>query len=117
MAYVCHLLFGLFFLKVNNFIAKGKTSIVMTDSVGSRSDTSAGPGFTTSASNKFKMDAVCVIDLHHIEQLNHRKKAFEEVRQACTAVNANCHHVQVSNPVYIIHSYLNTYFYIKLMII
>jgi len=89
---------------VNKFIAKGKESIVMTDSVGSRSDTSAGQGlgFTTSASNKFKMDAVCVIDLHHIEQLSHRKKAFEEVRQACTAVNANCHHVQVSNPAFLI---------------
>lgn len=69
----------------------------MTDSVGSRSDTSVGhgPGGATPVSNRLRMDAVCVIDLHHSDHLNHRKKAFDEVRQACTAVNANCHHVQV----------------------
>jgi len=41
------------------------------------------------------MDAVCVIDLHQTEYLSHRKKAFEEVKQACAAVSANCNHVQV----------------------
>ena len=68
----------------------------MTDSVGSRSDTSVyGPGGVTPTSGKFRMDAVCVIDLHRSEFLGQRKKAFEEVRQACVAVNSNCHHVQV----------------------
>jgi hypothetical protein len=42
------------------------------------------------------MDAVCVIDLNQSEYLSHRKKAFDEVRQATAAVNANCHHVQVN---------------------
>jgi len=40
------------------------------------------------------MDAVCVIDLQRSEVLNQRKKAFEEVQQACNLVNSNCHHVQ-----------------------
>ena len=68
----------------------------MTDSVGSRSDTSVyGPGGVTPTSGRLRMDAVCVIDLHRSEFINQRKKAFEEVRQACVAVNSNCHHVQV----------------------
>ncbi len=70
----------------------------MTDSVGSdrRSDTSGhGPGGVTPISGRLRMDAVCVIDLNQSEYLSHRKKAFDEVRQAASAVNANCHHVQV----------------------
>lgn len=70
----------------------------MTDSVGSdrRSDTSGhGPGGVTPISARLRMDAVCVIDLNQSEHLSHRKKAFDEVRQATAAVNANCHHVQV----------------------
>lgn len=70
----------------------------MTDSVGSRSDTS-GPGggpITPVSGRLLRMDAVCVIDLHQTECLNQRKKALDEVRQACVAVNANCHHVQVA---------------------
>lgn len=69
----------------------------MTDSVGSdrRSDISGhGPGGVTPISARLRMDAVCVIDLNQSEYLSHRKKAFDEVRQATTAVNANCHHVQ-----------------------
>ena len=65
----------------------------MTDSVGSRSDTSGqGP---SSRTGRMRMDAVCVIDLQRSEVLNQRKKAFEEVQQACNLVNSNCHHVQV----------------------
>lgn len=65
-------------------------------SVGSRSDTSCHLGLSGNPlSGKMKMDAVCVIDLHQTEYLSHRKKAFEEVKQACAAVSANCNHVQV----------------------
>lgn len=68
----------------------------MTDSVGSdrRSDAS-GHGGITPVPGRGRMDIVCVIDLHQSEYLSHRKKAFEEVRQAAVAANANCHHVQV----------------------
>lgn len=71
----------------------------MTDSVGSDrpSDTSGhGPGVVTPIHGRLRMDAVCVIDLNQSENLNQRKRAFDEVRQAAAAVNANCHHVQVS---------------------
>jgi hypothetical protein len=66
-------------------------------SVGSKSDTSCHLGLSGNSilSGKMKMDAVCVIDLHQTEYLSHRKKAFEEVKQACAAVNASCNHVQV----------------------
>lgn len=66
----------------------------MTDSVGSdrKSDTSGATGLTP---NRLRMDAVCVIDLNQNEGLGQRRKAFDEVRQAALAVNANCHHVQV----------------------
>lgn len=70
----------------------------MTDSVGSdrRSDTSGhGPGGITPITGRLRMDVVCVIDLNQNEYLSQRKKAFDEVRQAATAVNANCYHVQV----------------------
>lgn len=68
----------------------------MTDSVGSRSDTSGqGPGPVAPVITKFRMDSVCVIDLQRNEHLTQRKKALEEVRQACALVNANSHHVQV----------------------
>ncbi|KAJ4441945.1 hypothetical protein ANN_11809 [Periplaneta americana] len=40
------------------------------------------------------MDVVCVIDLHQPEHLTHRKRALEEVRQACVLVNANMNHIQ-----------------------
>lgn len=73
-------------------------------SVGSRSDTSCHLGLSGNPLlGKMKMDAVCVIDLHQTEYLSHRKKAFEEVKQACAAVSANCNHVQVSCFLYCIH--------------
>ena len=66
----------------------------MTDSVGSRgSDTCVVPA---DRAGRLRMDAVCVIDLHRSEFLSYRKKAWDEVRQACAAANSNCHHVQVT---------------------
>ncbi|XP_039277638.1 mitogen-activated protein kinase kinase kinase 15 isoform X1 [Nilaparvata lugens] len=41
-----------------------------------------------------RMDIVCVIDLHVQQNLASRKRALEEVKQACSLVNANCHYVQ-----------------------
>ncbi len=66
----------------------------MTDSVGSCSDTSAHRSDIATA--RVKMDTVCVIDLHRNELLGQRKKAFDEVRLACSLVNADCHQVQVN---------------------
>ncbi|GLH08065.1 Serine/threonine-protein kinase Tao [Gryllus bimaculatus] len=60
------------------------------ESVGSHSDTS---GHTTVTSHvhgqRPHMDVVCVIDLHQADHLSHRKRALEEVRQACALVSAN----------------------------
>lgn len=70
----------------------------MTDSIGSdrRSEASGhGVGGATPVPGRGRMDIVCVIDLHQSEYLSYRKKAFDEVRQAAVAVNANCYHVQV----------------------
>lgn len=41
------------------------------------------------------MDVVIVIDLCQTDHLQHRKRALEEVRQACSDVGANCNHIQV----------------------
>lgn len=41
------------------------------------------------------MDVACVLDLQQSEHLAQRKKALDEVRQACNLVNANIHHIQV----------------------
>lgn len=58
---------------------------------------SDGSGNTVQAAGgKPRMDVVCVIDIVHPENLAHRKKALEEVRQATELVNANTHHIQVS---------------------
>lgn len=56
------------------------------ESVGSHSDM---------VSQRPTMDVVCVIDLQHQLHLGHRKHALEDVRQACTLVHANLHHIQV----------------------
>lgn len=73
------------------------------ESIGSQSE-----GVSTVASNRFRMDVVCVIDLHQPEHLQHRKRALEEIKQACTLVNANLHHVQVCTES---RSYKNAYRY------
>ena len=61
-----------------------------TDSYGSKSD----------HSGKFvhrpKMDVVVVIDLNHHNGLCDRKKAFDEVKVTCAAINnVAVHHIQV----------------------
>ncbi|XP_043223574.1 mitogen-activated protein kinase kinase kinase 15-like isoform X4 [Amphibalanus amphitrite] len=40
------------------------------------------------------LKVVCVIDLQSHERLQHRKKAWEEVKLACRDSNANCSHIQ-----------------------
>ncbi|XP_071449253.1 mitogen-activated protein kinase kinase kinase 15 isoform X2 [Hetaerina americana] len=64
----------------------------VTDSIGSQSDISVGCGAIGSV--RTRMDVVCVLDLHQAEHLCERKKALDEVKQACALVNANCHHIQ-----------------------
>lgn len=65
--------------------------ISSTDSIGTHSDVS---GHTT-IPGRPKMDVACVLDLQQPEHLAQRKRALEEVRQACNLVNANMHHIQV----------------------
>ncbi|XP_076758586.1 apoptotic signal-regulating kinase 1 isoform X2 [Xylocopa sonorina] len=64
--------------------------ICSTDSVGTHSDIS---GHTT-VSGRPRMDVACVLDLQQTEHLAHRRRALEEIRQACNLVNANMHHIQ-----------------------
>ncbi|XP_076294931.1 apoptotic signal-regulating kinase 1 isoform X4 [Lasioglossum baleicum] len=64
--------------------------ISSTDSVGTHSDIS---GHTTILGRP-KMDVACVLDLQQPEHIAQRRKALEEVRQACNLVNANMHHIQ-----------------------
>ncbi|XP_060825450.1 mitogen-activated protein kinase kinase kinase 15 isoform X2 [Bombus pascuorum] len=68
-------------------IAEGISS---TDSIGTYSDIS---GHTT-ISGRPRMDVACVLDLQQPEHLAQRRRALEEVRQACNLVNANMHHIQ-----------------------
>nr|CAD7445915.1 unnamed protein product [Timema bartmani] len=62
-----------------------------TDSVGSHSDLSI---HTTVTLPKPRMDVACVIDLHQPEHLSQRKRALEEVKQACALVHANIYPIQ-----------------------
>ncbi|XP_046837882.1 mitogen-activated protein kinase kinase kinase 15 isoform X1 [Vespa crabro] len=64
--------------------------ISSTDSIGTQSDVS---GHTT-VSGRPRMDVACVLDLQQPEHLAQRKRALEEVKQACHLVNANMHHIQ-----------------------
>lgn len=41
------------------------------------------------------MDVVIVLDVCHTDHLQHRKKALEEIKQACADVGSNCNHIQV----------------------
>lgn len=70
------------------------TESSVTDSVGSNSDHSACPSVVPNHSQRNCMDVVCVIDLLQAENSVQRKKAWEEVKEACALVNANAHHVQ-----------------------
>ncbi|KAK9506900.1 hypothetical protein O3M35_008749 [Rhynocoris fuscipes] len=51
-------------------------------------------GHSEISSQRPKMDIVCVIDLVQQQNLNHRKRAFEEVNKACIPLNANLLHIQ-----------------------
>lgn len=62
----------------------------VTDSVGSESSLPL-------CQQRPRMDVACVLDLHQPEHLSHRKKALEELKQACHLVNAELHHIQVNN--------------------
>ncbi|XP_058791363.1 mitogen-activated protein kinase kinase kinase 15 isoform X2 [Phymastichus coffea] len=62
-----------------------------TDSIGTHSDLS---GNTTILTRPPRMDIVCILDLQQLEHSLQRKKAFEEIKQACNLVNARLHHIQ-----------------------
>lgn len=65
-----------------------------TDSMSNLSDMS---GNTAVQTNRPRMDVACVIDLTvHTENIAHRKCAFDELKQACSLVNANLHQIQVN---------------------
>lgn len=51
-------------------------------------------GNTTVPAGRPRMDIVCVIDTHQPENLSNRKCALEELKQACSLVNANLQHIQ-----------------------
>lgn len=63
-----------------------------TDSMSNLSDMS---GNTAIQTNKPRMDVACVIDTVHTENIAHRKCAFDELKQACSLINANLHQIQV----------------------
>lgn len=64
----------------------------MTDSLGSKSDHSGHS--VIQAGLRARMDVVCVVDLICPEHLHHRKRAWEEVKNSCLSINANCSHIQ-----------------------
>lgn len=53
-------------------------------------------GNTAVPAGRPRMEVACVIDTHQPENVTHRKCAFEELKQACSLVNANLQHIQVS---------------------
>lgn len=67
-----------------------------TDSLGSRSDNSGRTTVWTKAASKPRMEVVCVIDHHHPTKLADRRRAFEEVKYACSVMGSvNIQHIQV----------------------
>ena len=67
-----------------------------TDSLGSRSDNSGRTAVWTQAASKPRMEVVCVIDHHHPVRLADRRRAFEEVKYACSVMGSvNVQHIQV----------------------
>lgn len=73
------------------FVASIGDGISSTESVGTHSDVS----LHTTVPGRPRMDVACVLDLQQPEHLAQRKKALDEVRQACNLVNAKMHHIQV----------------------
>jgi hypothetical protein len=46
------------------------------------------------------MEVVCVIDHHHPERLPERRRAFDEVKYACSVMGSvNVQHIQVARVV------------------
>jgi hypothetical protein len=71
-----------------------------TDSLGSRSDNSGRTAVWSQAASKPKMEVVCVIDHHHPTRLADRRRAYDEVKYACTVMGSvNVQHIQVRNNV------------------
>lgn len=68
-------------------------SVRQTDSMSNLSDMS---GNTAIQTGRPRMDVACVIDTLQAENLAHRKCALDELRQACSLVNANLQQIQVS---------------------
>lgn len=66
--------------------------VLQTDSMSNISDIS---GNTAIQTQRPHMDVVCVIDTVQAEHLNDRKCAFDELKQACSLVNANFRPIQV----------------------
>lgn len=66
--------------------------VLQTDSMSNLSDMS---GNTAIQTHRPRMDVVCLIDTVQAEHLTDRKCAFDELRQACSLVNANFHPIQV----------------------
>lgn len=67
-----------------------ETGSVADSGAGSHSDV---PHRTTS------MDVVCIMDLHHQLHLAHRKRALQDIKQACSLAHANLHQIQVCESV------------------
>lgn len=67
--------------------------VLQTDSMSNLSDMS---GNTAIQTHRPRMDVVCVIDTIQAENLADRKCAFDELKQACSLVNANLHPIQVN---------------------
>ncbi|KRT79539.1 protein kinase [Oryctes borbonicus] len=69
-----------------------------TDSIGSHSDfsthTMQPPISTSSMMTRPLMDVVIVMDVHQTDHLAHRKRALEDVKQACAQIGANLNHIQ-----------------------
>ncbi|XP_074030538.1 apoptotic signal-regulating kinase 1 isoform X1 [Leptinotarsa decemlineata] len=66
----------------------------VTDSIGSHSDLSVNTLQSSNTMTKTQMDVVCVIDVCQTDNLIQRRKALEEVQQACLLIGANLSHVQ-----------------------
>ncbi|GAB0090482.1 Mitogen-activated protein kinase kinase kinase [Sergentomyia squamirostris] len=67
-------------------------SVRQTDSMSNLSDMSGNTA--TPQAIRPRMDVACVIDTHQSENLHHRKCALEDIKQACSLVNANLQYIQ-----------------------
>lgn len=66
-----------------------------TDSMSNLSDMSGNTAIQTGGgAGRPRMEVVCVIDTNATENLRDRKMALEEIKQACSFVNANVQRIQ-----------------------